>query len=206
LIKSLDVGSTQPKLPIYNIQKIDILLPPIHEQKAIAEVLSSLDDKIDLLHRQNKTLEEMAMTLFRQWFIEPTKDGLPEGWEIGKFGENLKIVYGKNLPTSKLKDSGYPVFGANGKIGYYIEYMYEEPQVLISCRGTAGKVNISDPKSYITNNSFVLERTINENISFEYLKYYCLNYDFTQFVTGSVQPQITIEELNNAEILIPPSI
>jgi type I restriction enzyme S subunit len=68
-------------------------------------------------------------------------------------------------------------------------------------------VNISDPKSYITNNSFVLERTINENISFEYLKYYCLNYDFTQFVTGSVQPQITIiEELNNAEILIPPSI
>jgi len=206
LIKSLDIGSTQPKLPIYNIQKIDILLPPIHEQKAIAEVLSSLDDKIDLLHRQNKTLEEMAMTLFRQWFIEPTKDGLPEGWEIGKFGENLKIVYGKNLPTSKLKDSGYPVFGANGKIGYYIEYMYEEPQVLISCRGTAGKVNISDPKSYITNNSFVLERTINENISFEYLKYYCLNYDFTQFVTGSVQPQITIEELNNAEILIPPSI
>ena len=207
LIKSLDVGSTQPKLPIYNIQKIDILLPPIHEQKAIAEVLSSLDDKIDLLHRQNKTLEEMAMTLFRQWFIEPTKDGLPEGWEIGKFGENLKIVYGKNLPTSKLKDSGYPVFGGNGKIGYYTEYMYEESQVLISCRGEAsGKVNISDPKSYITNNSFVLERTINENISFEYLKYYCLNYDFTQFVTGSVQPQITIEELNNAEILIPPSI
>jgi type I restriction enzyme S subunit len=67
-------------------------------------------------------------------------------------------------------------------------------------------VNISDPKSYITKNSFVLERTINENISFEYLKYYCLNYDFTQFVTGYVKPQITIEELNNAEILIPPSI
>jgi hypothetical protein len=40
---------------------------------------------------------------------------LPEGWEIGKFGENLKIVYGKNLPASKLKDSVYPVFGANGK-------------------------------------------------------------------------------------------
>jgi len=199
-------GTAVPILNKTDFENIEVSLPPLPEQKAIAEVLSSIDDKIELLHRQNKTLEEMAMTLFRQWFIEPTKDGLPEGWEIGKFGENLKIVYGKNLPTSKLKDSGYPVFGANGKIGYYIEYMYEEPQVLISCRGTAGKVNISDPKSYITNNSFVLERTINENISFEYLKYYCLNYDFTQFVTGSVQPQITIEELNNAEILIPPSI
>lgn len=63
--------------------------PPLPEQKAIAEVLSSLDDKIELLHRQNKTLEVMAMTLFRQWFIEPTKDGLPEGWEEKK----LKDVY-----------------------------------------------------------------------------------------------------------------
>jgi len=206
-LREFQVGSSQPLITQEVLKNIIIPLPPLPEQKAIAEVLSSLDDKIELLHRQNKTLEEMAMTLFRQWFIEPTKDGLPEGWEIGKFEENLKIVYGKNLPTSKLKDSGYPVFGGNGKIGYYTEYMYEESQVLISCRGEAsGKVNISDPKSYITNNSLVLERTINKNISFEYLKYYCLNYDFTQFVTGSAQPQITIEELNNAEILIPPSI
>lgn len=49
---------------------IDIHLPPLPEQKAIASVLSSLDDKIDLLHRQNKTLEAMAETLFRQWFVE----------------------------------------------------------------------------------------------------------------------------------------
>ena len=64
-------------------------LPPLPEQKAIADVLSSIDDKIELLHRQNKTLEEMAMTLFRQWFIEPTKDGLPDGWEERK----LKDIY-----------------------------------------------------------------------------------------------------------------
>ena len=53
------------------------LLPPLPEQKAIAAVLSSLDDKIDLLHRQNKTLEAMAETLFRQWFVEEAD----EGWE-----------------------------------------------------------------------------------------------------------------------------
>ena len=206
-IKSMTGSSGRQRVQNEVVKEFEFPLPPLPEQKAIAEVLSSIDDKIDLLHRQNKTLEEMAMTLFRQWFIEPTKDGLPEGWEIGKFEENLKIVYGKNLLTSKLKDSGYPVFGGNGKIGYYTEYMYEESQVLISCRGEAsGKVNISDPKSYITNNSLILERAKNKNISFEYLKYYCLNYDFTQFVTGSAQPQITIEELNNSEILIPPSI
>lgn len=58
----------------------DILLPPLPEQKAIAAVLSRLDDKIDLLHRQNKTLEAMAETLFRQWFVEEAD----EGWEEGK--------------------------------------------------------------------------------------------------------------------------
>ena len=70
-------GSAQPQLPIRDLSEITFLLPPSAEQQAIATVLSSLDDKIDLLHRQNKTLEAIAETLFRQWFIEEAD----EGWE-----------------------------------------------------------------------------------------------------------------------------
>ena len=66
----LNVGSAVPSLTVPVINEIEIKLPPLPEQKAIASVLSSLDDKIDLLHRQNKTLEQMAETLFRQWFVE----------------------------------------------------------------------------------------------------------------------------------------
>lgn len=58
--------------------------PPLEEQKAIADVSGSLDDKINLLHRQNKTLEAMAEALFRKWFAEPCKYGLPEGGRILK--------------------------------------------------------------------------------------------------------------------------
>ena len=90
LINSLDVGSTQPKLPIYNIQKIDISLPPLEEQKAIAEVLCSFDNKIDLLHRQNQTLESLAQTLFRQWFIEEAK----EEWEEKPLGDIAVVQNG----------------------------------------------------------------------------------------------------------------
>jgi type I restriction enzyme S subunit len=90
-LDSIAEGSTTtyPSIVPDDLKNLIIPLPPLPEQKAIAEVLSSFDDKIELLHRQNKTLEEMAMTLFRQWFIEPTKDGLPEGWEEKK----LKDVY-----------------------------------------------------------------------------------------------------------------
>src|SRR5690606_1369021 len=63
------------------------LLPPLPEQRAIASVLSSLDDKIDLLHRQNATLEKMAETLFRQWFVEEAK----EEWEVKKLKEVVDI-------------------------------------------------------------------------------------------------------------------
>lgn len=71
-------GSAQPQLPIRDLSEIPILLPPLPEQKAIASVLSSLDDKIDNLHRQNKTLEAMAETIFRQWFVEKADDSWEE--------------------------------------------------------------------------------------------------------------------------------
>ena len=66
------------RLPTEVLQEIEVPLPPLPEQKAIAQVLSSLDDKIDLLHRQNKTLEAIAETLFRQWFIEDPKNDWEE--------------------------------------------------------------------------------------------------------------------------------
>ncbi len=63
------VGTTMPNLNSSILRRLPLSLPSLPEQKAIAAVLTSLDDKIDLLHRQNLTLEAMAETLFRQWFV-----------------------------------------------------------------------------------------------------------------------------------------
>ena len=71
-------SANQANISKADIENVELLLPPVTEQIAIASVLSSLDDKIDLLHRQNKTLESMANTLFRQWFIEESQDEWPE--------------------------------------------------------------------------------------------------------------------------------
>lgn len=75
IFKNIDLnpyltGAVQPKLNKENLLDIDFYLPPLEEQKKIAEILSSIDDKIKLLHKQNKTLEELAQTLFRHYFIE----------------------------------------------------------------------------------------------------------------------------------------
>lgn len=93
------VGSTQPKLPLYNIKDIDILIPPLPEQKSIASILGSLDDKIDLLHRQNKTLEALAETLFRQWFVEEAE----EGWETTSLFDVIDLI-GGGTPKTELAE------------------------------------------------------------------------------------------------------
>ena len=76
-IRRIAVGATMPSINTTILSNVVISLPPIDTQQRIASILSSLDDKIDLLHRENKTLETMAETLFRQWFIEEAK----EDWE-----------------------------------------------------------------------------------------------------------------------------
>jgi len=106
--KSFNAGSAVPTLNRNHIHELLIKVPPLHEQKAIAGVLSSLDDKIDLLHRQNKTLDAMAKTLFRQWFVEEAS----EDWEEVVITDLFEIKdgthdspkpkeYGKKLITSK---------------------------------------------------------------------------------------------------------
>ncbi|MDK2831664.1 MAG: type restriction enzyme subunit [Methanolobus sp.] len=101
IVETLDViaeasTSAYPSLKSSDIEALDLLLPPLPEQHAIASVLSSLDDKIDLLHRQNKTLEAMAETLFRQWFVE----GADEEWEKSVLGDVISVK-GGTTPSTK---------------------------------------------------------------------------------------------------------
>jgi type I restriction enzyme S subunit len=107
-LQQLDWGKYSDKSAVPGVNRNDvhqeeIVIPSIPEQKAIAAVLSSLDDKIDLLHRQNKTLEAMAETLFRQWFIEEAK----EDWEEKPLSNIANFLNGlacqKFLPTNPLE-------------------------------------------------------------------------------------------------------
>lgn len=93
---NLEGSSGRQRVSKEAFDNLYLLLPPLPEQIRIASILSSLDDKIDLLHRENKTLEAMAETLFRQWFIEEAK----EDWEEGKLGDIISVK-GGTTPSTK---------------------------------------------------------------------------------------------------------
>lgn len=94
-------GGDGTAVPIVNkgdFENIETEIPSLPEQIAIASILSSLDDKIDLLHRQNATLEKMAETLFRQWFVEEAK----EEWEMGRISDLIEFNPQRRIPKGTL--------------------------------------------------------------------------------------------------------
>lgn len=110
---------------------LSLLLPPLAEQKAIAAVLGSLDDKIDLLHRQNATLERMAETLFRQWFIEEAQ----EDWEEKKLGDFFPVITGKKDANFSTDDGKYPFFTCSKAVLKAPDYSFEGHAILLSGNG-----------------------------------------------------------------------
>ena len=96
-IRRIAVGATMPSINTTILSEVGVSIPEIKYQTQIASILSSLDDKIDLLHRQNKTLEQLSETLFRQWFVEEAE----EGWEIGKLDDVISVKGGTTPSTKK---------------------------------------------------------------------------------------------------------
>jgi len=215
-------GAVQPKLSKSSLLEIPIYLPESEEeQKAIAEVLSSLDDKIDLLHRQNKTLEALAQTIFREWFIE----GADEGWEECKLGDFGKVVTGKTPSTKNSDYWGNEIyFITPTDFKYYGKYstfsdrklsiagmekvkssVLPKDSILVTCIGSdMGKVAISQNQC-ITNqqiNSLIINNPLNLEYVYQYLKY---SYPLLRAIAmgGTTMPIINKTDFENIEIPLP---
>lgn len=218
-VNSFDTGATRGNINAKTYGDMEIELPSRKVQDKIVSILSSLDRKIELNNKINADLEEMAQTIFKNWFVdfEPFKDGkfvdselgmIPEGWKVGTLDEIFSLKYGKNLSTSMILEKGdYPVYGANGIIGYYNEYNCDKYSVLVTSRGNgSGDVSRTHhPQSFITNNSFVVEPLEH----YKYIKLPFINglfniIDFKSYCSGSAQPQLTNKAMRNICIISPP--
>ncbi len=182
-------------------------------QKRIAEILSAFDEKIELNNKINQALEQLAQAIFKEWFVKFRFPGhekvemidselgkIPKGWEIKTLDNICATVYGKDLPTRDLQDHGYPVYGGNGIIGFSNKFNVEYPKVIIGCRGAySGNVFKTTPKSFVTHNSLIL----NSDLDTDFLYFMVKNLNIKSTITGSAQPQITINELEKLEVAFP---
>ena len=233
--KNLDLneyitGAVQPKLNKANLLEIPFYLPESEEeQKAIAEVLSSLDDKIDLLHRQNQTLESLAQTLFRQWFIEEVK----EEWEIKFSDAPIQIIdgdRGNNYPkNSDFFTNEHCLFLSarnvtkNGFDFLDCQFITKERDellrkgklsrndVVLTTRGTVGNIayyhELIPFENIRINSGMVILRADETKISPLYLyilmKSPLFGESVIEHTSGSAQPQLPIRDLNNVSFILP---
>ncbi len=218
-------GTRMPRADWDFLCKTRWLLPPLPEQKANAAVLSSLDDKIDFLHRQNKTLEAMAETLFRQWFVEPCKNGLPEGWEEKSLLSLIELVGGGTPKTAVAEywNGDVPwLTGGDIAVNHKSFVLNAEKQItelglnncstkilpkfatIISARGTVGKYCLlGRPMAFSQSNYGVLPRIPR---CFFYV-YLLINYvveELQSSAYGSVFDTITTNTFRGITIPVPP--
>ena len=212
LAKSTSGRGSSKKYELYGITKLRelILDLAVHgklvPQDANDEPASVLLEKIAVERAQ--LLEDGKIKNAKKPLKEVTKSEepyeLPEGWVWTRIANLFNVVYGKGLPISKLTESGYDVFGANGIIGKYKIYNYEKPQLLVSCRGAySGKANLSPPRCFITSNTLVLENNW-KYLSQKFYYYSISAADKAQIVTGSAQPQVTATNINPFIVSVPP--
>ncbi len=201
---------TAPK----RIYEYEFKLPPLPEQTAIASVLSSLDDKIDLLHRQNATLEKMAETLFRQWFIEEAE----EDWEEGKLGDEFDFTMGQSPPGTSYNEDGkgVPMYQGNADFGFRFpenrifttepKRFAEKFDTLISVRAPVGAQNMANERCCI-GRGVAAFRYKNDNSFYTYTFYKMksLMDEIKQFnETGTVFGSISKKDFENIDVSIPP--
>lgn len=214
LLKFLDlnkhhIGGAQPLMTQGIINNINIPRHTLEEQKKIASILSTLDEKIETNRKINARLEELAQALFKSWFIdfEPFGGKMPADWEVCPIDDVYLIKYGKGLPKSDLHTEGYPVYGANGIIGYSNQNNVDKIVTLITSRGNgSGDLSYTKHKhAFITNNSFIVEpREYYSYIELPYIYQSFLRIDFKALCSGSAQPQLTNSAISSLNITLPP--
>ena len=180
------------------VKAIEVVVPPLAEQQKIAQILSTWDKAIAVTEQLLANSQQQKKALMQQ-LLTGKKRLLDENgarfegeWEEFSLGNIAKVYQPKTISQSQLSFDGYPVYGANGIIGYYCDFNHELEQIAVTCRGsTCGVVNWTMPKSWITGNAMVINVDNNSAISKKFLFYVLSNADLKYLITGSGQPQIT---------------
>lgn len=209
-LERLSGQSAQPGLAVGTLSVQEINLPSLEAQRSIASILSSLDRKIELNNKINADLEEMAQTIFKNWFVdfEPFKDGkfvdselgmIPEGWKVGCLGDLITIKYGKD--HKKLDDGTFPVYGSGGLMRFVNSWLYNGESVLIPRKGTLDNI------MYVCEKFWTVDTMFFSVPKMDYVMKYVYNYikrfDFSKMNEGTSVPSNTAARLNKMPILIP---
>ncbi|AFA47672.1 restriction endonuclease subunit S [Acetobacterium woodii] len=223
LASSAGGSANQANISPKQIKDLVIPYPPLNEQKAIAHILSTLDEKIEVNNQINKTLEKMAQAIFKQWFVDfefPNEAGepyqssggemveselglVPKGWEVGTLGDILTLNYGKSLPAKKRLEGNVKVYSSAGVTGLHNEALIHEPSIIVGRKGTIGTVYYSTEPSFCIDTAYFATQKDSKYpliLMYQLLK----EIDLKQYNEDSAVPGLNRNTVYAIKIVIPP--
>ena len=214
-LRSVSTGSATKFLTMGLLSNLELPLPSLPTQRKIAGILSAYDDLIENNLRRIKILEEMAQSLYREWFVHFRFPGhesvklvdsalgqIPKGWEVKPLFDVATVKYGKMMPTKNLIVDGlYPVYGAAKVIGRHTTFNRQDRTIICGCRGSVGEMQITLPKCYVTNNSFTFDPT--RGGLFFWLFQTLMERGLRDVTGGAAQPQITLDGISQVHLAVP---
>ncbi len=221
-LESIMIGSAQKALTIVGLKSLGVTLPSSAYQSLVVDILSSLDDKIDLLHRQNKSLEQLAETLFRQWFVEE----VGESWEKGTVNSLIEIQSGFAFKSTDFVGEGnYKLITIkNVQDGYLdlskTDFINEIPNrmpkycllqkgdILLSLTGNVGRCCLVTEENLFLNQRVAkLKARKNRDWAFAYIMFRqtSVRRMLEELAKGTAQANLSPIETANMEMQIPPN-
>jgi len=197
-IDSMDSGSAIPSTSREDFYDLDICLPSLKEQESIAEVLSSLDDKIDLLHRNNKTLEQLAETLFRQWFVEEAD----VSWEEGVLSDLFILQRGFDLPSQNRVEGNIPIITSGGIGQFHNQYKIKGPGIVTGRSGVLGNVFYVKDDFWPLNTTLFVSKFNRATTLFTY--FFLKGIDLNSLNAGSAVPTLNRNHVHGLKVNLPP--
>jgi type I restriction enzyme S subunit len=225
LLNTYRSGTSQPYLALGVLREFPILIPQNHdEQESIVSILDSLRKKIELLQAQNKTLESMAQTIFKEWFGKyQIGDDLPEGWRVEKLGDILETYLGGTPSKSKNEywDDGSIPWINSGEVNNFritrgttlitklgleksATKLLPKGTVVIAITGaTLGQYSILEIESCF--NQSVVGIVGNNKIKSSFIYFWIANniHAIIRNATGGAQQHINKENVNSFEMILP---
>jgi type I restriction enzyme S subunit len=224
-------GSVAERLNLPTIRALPVAVPPIQKQRAIAHILGTLDDKIELNRRMNETLEAMARTLFKSWFVdfdpvhakaeghdpclpqyiadlfpdsfeESELGEVPKGWGVGPLESVLVLQRGFDLPSLQRTPGLYPVLAASGPSGTHNEFMVRGPGVTTGRSGVLGKIFYVHNDFWPLNTSLWVKEFRHSTPAYAF--YLLQGFDLGLFNVGSAVPTLNRNHVHNVSVLVPP--
>lgn len=212
-VRNIAVGATMPSINTKLLGEVEIALPDLNNQKRIAAVLSSLDDKIENNQKLNDNLLAQAQMLYKQFFPYSVQDDLPDGWRIGTVGEIIEIHDSKRIPLSgadraKMEKKIYPYYGAASLMDFVDNYIFDGKYLLLGEDGT-----VVDDAGYpilqyvwgqfwVNNHAHILTGRLGYDVESLYMLF--KQTPVKSIVTGAVQPKISQANLRSIQVVIPP--